>query len=477
MINFLEKIFKEDEFENIAIIFEQKEYSFRELYEDVNRYSQLIKAKIGYKHNQKIAFIFQKSYNSICILLAIISSGNIYVPLNKKTPIPRLEKLIIENNIKCLISDEELNIDGIELKIYLNELCPQIESCNNEVIHYVNSIEDYAYIIFTSGSTGQPKAVGITFENLLSFLDSMKSIIEINKNDRVSFFADYSFDFSIAEIFMTLFNGACLVIPNTLEKRNPLKFVQDNRVSVWMSVPSYANYCMELNKLKKQLLRTLRLAIFCGEGLSVELANSWTKLSPFCEIYNAYGPTEATVFSTIYKFNPEKEYDNYLLPIGTNLKNITSKIIEPDESGIGELCLKGKQVFKGYLYDNYEIEWYKTGDMVYKDLNGDYNFIGRKDSQIKRNGYRIDINEIKKILMKHGTGIEFEIIDIREKEIVKLYFIFRNQSQLIYMSNIIDKYLDFYMKPDEMIVLNEFPLNFNGKLDNMAIRTIIKALE
>ncbi|USP42240.1 AMP-binding protein [Acinetobacter sp. XS-4] len=471
MRNFIEILFSKAKGKNNAVIYKGISYSYDKLYKDIIQYSLSIGSRVESNNGQKIGFMFDKSYNSLCILLAIMHSGNTYVPLNKKTPKNRLINILKNYGIENIISDENFIIEGVNI-INLNDL----KNSNNIICNYKKSEGDYAYIIFTSGSTGLPKAVGISYFNLQCFLDSMKEVVDINEDDRVSFYADYFFDFSIAEIFLTIGNSACLVIPDNFEKRNPLKFVEENEITIWMSVPSYVNYCMELNKIKKYILNNVRITIFCGEGLPVQLARSWLNIVPNSKVYNAYGPTEATVFSTVYLFDLDIDYETYLLPIGTDLKNIKSKITLTDEKGIGELFLSGGQVFSGYLLDECMDEWYGTGDMVYKDKYGNYNFVCRNDFQIKRNGYRIDINEIKSIIKNSLNNIELEVIDLDLDDVKKIIFIINNKIDVLIVKNIIDDKLESYMKPDNILVLDRFPLNQNGKLDYSSLKIIAKEI-
>ncbi|WOE33296.1 MULTISPECIES: AMP-binding protein [unclassified Acinetobacter] len=475
MYKFIEKLFSERNFNNTAVFFKGRKYKYEELYNDVVKLSSQISMEVGGNKRHRIGFMLDKSYDSLCVMLAIMHSGNIYVPLNKKSPLSKLKLILKRYDILNVITNEDFDFFDCNF-INIDDLKRIVVPSSSFEKQINNSKENYAYIIFTSGSTGFPKAVGITYENLESFIESMNEVVNIANFDKVSFFADYFFDFSIAEIFLTLSNDSCLVIPEELEKRNPLKFVNDNHISVWMSVPSYANYCIEFLKLKKYNLNSIRMTIFCGEGLSVKLADSWKVAAPNTEIFNAYGPTEATVFSTIYKYDYSKKYDSYLVPIGSNLKHIKSKIVSVDSNGFGELLLSGGQVFEGYLLENKIKNWYKTGDIVYLDDYGIYNFFCRIDFQIKRNGYRIDINEIKNILLNYIPHVEVEIVDIKINNLIKVIFILEKEEYIADLESTISNHLEIYMRPDEIVVLDEIPLNHNGKIDYKEVRVVVSKI-
>ncbi|WP_314140712.1 AMP-binding protein [Buttiauxella noackiae] len=335
---------------------------------------------------------------------------------------------------------------------------------------------DLAYIMFTSGSTGKPKGVQIGRESVWNFMEWLRSDFCLPENPVLMNHAVFSFDLSLIPLLGNLATGGHLVLnaKEDIAAENWLAKLKQEAVSVWVSTPSFAYQKLLLPEFRAEYLSDLKVFIFIGEVLSKALVKHLRRLFPQAKILNSYGPTEATVATTVVEISDEilKEPCD-LLPIGHMMPNSEMEITVDNE-----LIIWGKNVMRGYLglpeenakkllwNENKQWRGYKTGDLG--RMGNHYLYCqGRNDSQIKMNGYRIEIHEIENRLLALSGISEAVVLPLTKKDgaVLRLAaFCTSKLSEKEIKANL-TKTLPAYMVPSQIVIMEALPLNPNGKID------------
>jgi non-ribosomal peptide synthetase component F len=275
---------------------------------------------------------------------------------------PQLEALLegMETPLLILCPDR-FNVSQLAAKfpehriVGINELA-HADEWRRPVNVTSNSI---AYLLFTSGSTGQPKGVMVSHANVLHYIDYVTKRYGFTSNDRVSQTFDLTFDLSVHDMFVAWQNGACVCCPTQKQLIKPGAFINDSRLTVWFSVPSMAVFMRRLGVLKPGMYPWLRLSLFCGEALPVEIVRQWALAAPSSVIENLYGPTELTIACTAYRWNNTSslaECDHGVVPIGEPFDHMEAAIVDEElreapQGAPGELLMTGPQLSLGYWQD------------------------------------------------------------------------------------------------------------------------------
>lgn len=424
--------------------------------------------------------------------------GKAYVPLNPNQPLERHLEVISSVGLKYILSsDGQYDADGKATMI-------STKGCdfnNYKRISNLSPVEvpdsELAYIIFTSGSTGKPKGVQICRSNVGAFIDSMNNIgFNVTEKDRCLQPFDLTFDFSVSSYLIPLVKGACMfTVPNKAVKFTYIAgLLEEYHLTVLQLVPSMIRNLLPY--MDEVDISSVRYNILCGEALFPNVITEWHKYNSSMVTYNMYGPTEDTVFCTYYLITSEN-IDNLKLSkqsgavsIGIDFKNNESRIINEDDifvtekNELGELCLCSSQLSPGYwqrpdengakFFEREGKRWYKTGDLCYLAEDGNLMHEGRSDSQVKINGFRVELGEIENVY-KQASGkfclvlpytnaqqnIELAII-VESKE----YDYSGHRSKL-------KELLPAYEIPSLWLFIPKFPLNQNGKIDRTALKEIV----
>ncbi|MBT4835931.1 MAG: amino acid adenylation domain-containing protein, partial [Methylococcales bacterium] len=350
---------------------------------------------------------------------------------------------------------------------------------------------DPAYIIYTSGSTGKPKGVVCLHQSIANLLVDFQLRKKINTGSQASWWTNFSFDVSVYEIFSALTAGACLhIIPETVRghAHDLFDWTEDHQINSAYFPPFFlADFLLWLNeKPKKCCLQRLLVGVEpISESLLIEIQNQVEGL----QIINGYGPTEATICSTLYNINTNLIQDR-ITPIGQPV--INSSIVLLDESNqltppgaIGELCIGGTglaqdycnnptltaQNFIDWSYHKNSMRIYKTGDLARYLEDGSLQFAGRVDSQIKLRGYRIELGEIETIIRQQSCIADAIVIINQHKQIVA-YVLADNESNYdqTQLENTLKNHLPEYMLPTAIILMDQFPTTNNGKIDRQRLQ-------
>lgn len=336
--------------------------------------------------------------------------------------------------------------------------------------------QNLAYIMFTSGSTGKPKGVQIGRESVWNFMQWVRSDFSLPVNPVLMNHAVFSFDLSLIPLLGNLATCGHIVLnaKDDITADNWLAHLQQQKVSVWVSTPSFAYQKLLLAEFRAEYLPDLKVFVFIGEVLSKTLVKHLRRLFPDAKILNSYGPTEATIATTVIEIGDEiLQADGDLLPIGQMMPHSEMEITTDNE-----LIIWGKNVMRGYLglakenaeklLWNESKQWrgYKTGDLGRVDK--DYLYcLGRNDSQVKLNGYRIEIHEIENRLLALSGVSEAVVLPLTKKDgaVLRLAaFCASKLSEKEIKANLTQT-LPSYMVPSQIVIMDTLPLNTNGKID------------
>jgi non-ribosomal peptide synthetase component F len=336
--------------------------------------------------------------------------------------------------------------------------------------------------------------VPITHGNLSAFLDALQAVCPLGESDRVLQMFDLTFDFSIASYVAPLCRGACVypVPPGGFRFNAIADLLEREGLSVAPMVPSVLPYLRPF--FDEIRLPRLRQSYFCGEALHRDVLREWEACVPNAEITNFYGPTEATVFSLSYCWSPAQGRDKSpggVVSLGRPMQGVRVLVVdasgEPAPRGVqGELCLAGPQVMRGYWHAPERtaaaflprdplgrgLHWYRTGDLVVEDEDGDFSFCGRLDEQVKIQGYRVELGEIesaaRRILRSAqvaAVAVEGEIGNAEIHLFVAAAGIDEQE-----VRGLLGEALPRYMLPASVTALEALPLSPNGKIDRRRLR-------
>jgi amino acid adenylation domain-containing protein len=358
--------------------------------------------------------------------------------------------------------------------------------------------DDVAYLLFTSGSTGQPKGVMVAHRNIERFIDVVVDRYDLRAEDRFSHMFEVTFDLSLFDMFAAWQVGGALCVPNPQHRMLPARYVAESKLSVWFSVPSTALLMKETRTLARGGFPGLRLSLFCGEALTMPVAEAWAEAAPRSIVENIYGPTELTLACTAYRFGPRaaEEAVGDVVPIGAPFPGMRAKVVDENlvevpQGESGELLMTGPQVALGYWDDPERTAaafatppgetavFYRTGDRVVRPLREDpLIFLGRLDSQIKIRGYRVELGEIEAALRQEAgvdtaVALGWPLAAAGGAEGV-VAFIDDPTIDVAALLRRVATRLPRYMVPREVRVVETFPLNANGKVDRNALRALLQ---
>lgn len=454
-------------------------FTYQELIEAVWRYRAYLVSQ-GVNPGDRVAVLLSRESSLVVSILAIFSLKAVYVPLNSRNPMMRNQEILLDSQCLFLISEE--GYEGINVLLPYSSNIPDLISKNACFSQKLD--EDLAYIIYTSGSTGKPKGVMISHPNVLSMIHWALSEFSRSALSFVLASTSICFDLSIFEMFVPLFAGGCVVlVENALtlvDKRFdfPLKLIN--------TVPSAARALLEHDAIPDSV-EVINLA---GEALEQALVDALYQKSQVKRVYNLYGPSETTTYSTSYL--ALAEVNRTMVPIGRPILGTTLYVLDQYQLPVpplarGELYIGGPGVTLGYCrrpeetasrYMLLELNGkqervYRTGDLVRLNHDHDYEYLGRIDHQVKLSGYRIELDEIVYALQQHQSIIQAYVMvrTVENEQALVAYIIFSsgNSVSIEELRQWLLQRLPDYMVPHYFIMLDAFPLNANGKVDRHAL--------
>jgi amino acid adenylation domain-containing protein len=508
--------------EHAAIHADGKTFSYKKLREVACRIAATIQL---WKPDDEVPLTAVFAYRTpvaFAGVLGALLAGNGYVPLNRTFPAGRTRLMFDSSGCSSIIVDRDSTaqldtvLGGVDKSILV--ILPDAADVEELRAKWPRHVflgagelaseslwreptanpDAIAYLLFTSGSTGIPKGVMVAVRNVCSFVDYMVERYDITEADRFSQMFDMTFDLSAFDMFVCWERAASLYCPPQKALISPGKFIQQQELTIWFSVPSTAAFMKQLGMLKASQYPTLRVSLFCGEPLPVASAIAWSEAAPRSVLENLYGPTELTIACTVYRWDPtcspaESELD--IAPIGypypgmkVLVANERLEEVMPGEEG--ELLMNGPQMSLGYWRDldktatafvvppGKEEVYYRTGDRVRRlRAGGPLTHLGRVDSQIKVLGHRVELGEVE-ARVRTACGVDgvvavgWPVTDSGYGAVE--VFVEGGKPEQDGLRRNLAASLPEYMLPRRFHFLDRLPRNANGKYDRTAMTKLLE---
>ncbi|MGV0028299.1 non-ribosomal peptide synthetase [Phormidesmis priestleyi] len=472
----------------IALTCETQSLTYQELNHRANQLAHQLRF-LNVQSEQLVGVCLERSSEAIAALLGILKAGAACVPLDPAYPQERLTTIRQEADLSLIVTQTSLaqKFADSPAQILQIDTLPQPSETEAKNPQTIVSPQQLVYVLFTSGSTGKPKGVMIEHRSLVNFVLGMRDELQVTERDRFLQSALLGFDVSMFEIFLPLTSGAQLCMATAIQRRDPKQlsqWMQQENVTIAALPPALLPY------LDPQTFPELRLVCVGGEAASGEQIQRWAAAIP--QVFNGYGPTEATVAATQMRCTGQEPKTP---PIGKPLPNYQVFVLDSQQQlvpiGIpGELHIGGIGLARGYLNrpdltaekfiphpfsDVPGARLYKTGDRVRWLSDGNLEFLGRIDHQVKLRGFRIELGEIEAALIQH-SAVRDCLVMLREDHpgnpALVAYVVAKSVSKAIAsldLAHFLRHKLPDYMVPSAFVGLKSLPLTPNGKVDRRAL--------
>jgi len=484
----------------VAVIWENQHLTYRELNSRANQLAHYLRS-LGVAPDTLVGLCVERSLEMIVGILGILKAGGAYVPLDPAYPKERFTYILEDTQLSLLLTQETLLIQQPDLgrKVICLDRDGSViaEQITTNPITAVQP-HNLSYIIYTSGSTGTPKGVMIEHRSLVNFILTASQAYGLTSKDKVLQFSSICFDVSVEEIFTCLSVGATLVLRTEAMLNSSEEFwrcCQEWQLTILSLTTAYWHQLVsELSPQDDRIYPDVRKVIIGGEEAQLDKVKRWqSSVAHFSnppQLYNSYGPTEATVSATLYQFNSGDTHVSIGRPLSNVQVYILDKHLQPVPIGVpGELHIGGAGLARGYLNRREltdekfianpfstepDSRLYKTGDLVCYLPDGNIKYLGRIDNQVKIRGFRIELGEIEAVLGEHKDVQAFCVI-VREdspgdKRLVA-YIVPPSQvtPNISELRQFLKAKLPDYMVPSAFVVLEALPLTPNGKVDHRAL--------
>lgn len=468
-----------------AIIHNDIQLSYSELNEIIIKNSMYFEEQIGIRSNRCVLLLLPRCMEQLELMATFFSIHVPYCNMNYGESNARAINILDNLKPAFIVTTQEkfesLNTNDYSLKGMYKEYCFYQRNDDSERIFD----DDIAYILYTSGTTGVPKGVVISSEAAYNFIHSLKDIICSNGDLKIMCNTSFNFDISFLESIATLYYGLTIQFLDLKEQNNPKiirNMIEKNKVDIVQMTPTLLSNLYVYFRGKCNFLNNLEMLLVGGEKFPSKLVPVLQTMTDLT-VYNMYGPTEATVWATFKKVETEP------VSIGKALPGYNVFVVDDDnniiKNEIGEICISGKSVANGYLNDieltqkrfckdvsGYSDIMYKTGDLGIQDDDGEIICLGRKDTQIKFRGYRMELEEIETVV-KRKKDIQEAIVvlkkDAKNQDILVCYYMSSSDHDNREMNAFLLDYIPNYMIPKNFIRVNEFPVKSNGKIDRSTL--------
>jgi len=446
-----------------------------------------------------VGIFAHRSVTAYAGLLGACMAGRTWVPIGLDLPVERQLEVVQRGGVRLLIADRAVDprVSEAVLAVLSPDNLSELDALAPLGEPRPVSSSSVAYVMFTSGTTGKPKAVKVPVGALQHFLACMRERFRIGPQDRVSQFYELTFDLSNFDIFHTLQSGAALHVVPEAERMAPGRFIKEEKLTVWSSVPSVLAFMARTKQLNPGVFPHLRLAMFCGEPLPVSSVEALQAAAPSIEIDNQYGPTEATVSCTGEWARPPLRVTpgRGIVSIGKPYPGTRVAIVDSEGHFLprgerGELALAGAQLALGYDSDELTARrfptlvhplhgserWYLTGDLAFEDEDGCFHHLGRLDHQVKLVGHRVELEEVETHL-REVSGTQTVVVPwpIRDGVATGLVaFMVEGSWTAPGVRSAMGARVPAYMVPKRLVPLPSLPVAPNGKLDRKALTLLLE---
>jgi amino acid adenylation domain-containing protein len=470
--------------EATALSYDNERLSYRELNERANQLAHYLSAA-GVGSEVLVGLCLERSVEMVVAVLGVLKAGGVYVPLDPAYPQERLAFMLADSRITVLLTEESL-LTRLPAQSQALAICLEHgggQCANRSTANPVNRAhsENLAYVIYTSGSTGRPKGVGVAHRCLCNLSVAQSQHCGVQASDRVLQFASLSFDASIFEIVMALCSGAALCLPDrhSLPVGSALvELLRKEQITIALLPPSVV---MSMEGGVPQL-QTLLVG---GEACPADLVERW---SDGRTLFNAYGPTEATVWGTLANCKPGSGKPSIGKPVLNARIYVLDHRQRPVPIGVcGEIYIGGAGVARGYL-NQFELTaerfvpdpWsseagqrlYRTGDLARWSQTGELEYLGRRDQQVKVRGYRIELGEVEAVLARHASVREAVVVTESangDNRLIAYFVSDEPETTTAELREWLGSQLPDFMVPALFVRLDELPLTTNGKINRRAL--------
>lgn len=478
------KHFAETQPSHLAIEESHRTLSYQDLEAQSSCLSSFLE-KSGVQKGDRVGLLIDNSTESYTSILGIWKAGAAYVPISTSTPAERIAFILDDAQLKGVITLTKhipllTNASGFTQNIFAID-CMDLNRKPPSRSTVDLTGDELAYLIYTSGTTGRPKGVQITHANLWAFLEWVLPYFAFNSNDRFLGHARLSFDLSVYDTFVALAAGATLCpVTSAVDFAFPANLMASKKITCCALVPGLLQTLLQEKMITEETHPSLRMAISIGEALSGHVVALWHRQFSTPTLYNAYGPTEATVFCTVKPIQPNEEPPQ-LTPIGTPCGKMDSVVTKQ-----GELVLSGPQLSPGYWRrddltaqkfftsqaDGRRV--YHTGDLAKWNSHHELVWLGRMDHQVKIKGYRVELQEIESVILESQfasqavAGLVSSPTHQRLVAVVTPSSTCKETNKDRIIENIFKyckRFLPKYSIPVEIKIVDSLLTNLNGKID------------
>jgi amino acid adenylation domain-containing protein len=485
----------------IAVVFEEKKLTYRELNEKANQVARYMRLKYTIEPDDKVAIILERSEFLIVSMLAILKSGAAFIPIDPESPEKQKRYILNDANVKAVLLHEKESIEIVDSLscgiIELSKFDETFSGISKENLQSINSAKDLAYIIYTSGSTGKPKGVMVEHRSVVNYSYFYNDKISKSENEVFSLFSSTAFDLAYSNIWPAILFSHELCIFKSEAEFDPisfLRFLAKHQITILKLTPSHLKMLIEgLLSIKEKLKFSLKTIVLGGESPNINDLNVFYKYI-HVNFINHYGPTEATIGCITSPINSINEVHGTNI-IGKPIYNTNVYILNANKKinaiGVfGEIAISGSGLARAYLNqealteekfianpyskDESDKRLYLTGDLGRRLSDGNIEYLGRIDEQVKIRGYRVELGEIEAQL-KFYHGIRNAVVLYDKKQSVLLAVIESDGDLNVEdLRNHLSLSLPSYMIPLNIMNVREIPLTGNGKADRKRLSELYK---
>lgn len=471
---------------------------------------------LGVQRGDRVGIYLHKSIDSLATIFGILKAGAAYVPVDPGAPPSRNAYIFQDCAVKVIVVERGV-LEGLKNELARSESAPQLivldgtgggaplreslralqaQAPAPQTETEPTTPNDLAYILYTSGSTGKPKGVMLTHRAAVSYVDWCSEVFQPDEIDRFSSHAPFHFDLSILDLYVPIKHGARVVLISEEVGKDPARLaalIADTQITVWYSTPSILSFLAQFGKLENYDYSKLRTVLFAGEVFPIKYLRLLKELWPHPKYFNLYGPTETNVCTYFELPEVIPADQDKPFPIGKACSHYEIKVVNDEGDEVpageeGELVARGLGVMIGYwnlpertatafLVDEEGQRWYRTGDIVYEDQEGNYVYVSRRDRMVKKRGYRVELGEIEAGLYRHPAVREAAVIALQNDDEgvrIKAFLscVEGQRPSIINLKRFCLDALPSYMVPDYFSILDVLPKTSTDKIDYQKLKSL-----